>query len=665
MSLDLDQLYALLPAIHRLRDHDQGEPLRALLGVIAEQVAVLEENLDQIYDDQFIETCAEWVVPYIGELIGTRLVHDIAPTTFSQRAQVANTLAYRRRKGTLAVLEQLARDVTAWPARAVEFFDLLVVMQHLNHVRPAKGQTASVRDWQAMAQINTPFDTTAHSVDVRRIASERGLHNIPNIGLFLWRLAAYRVSTAPAARVDDRRYTFSPLGSDVQLFNTPETETALEALAQPINVPGPITRRMLHEDLALFYGADKSIHLTVDGEPIPLEQIVACNLADASDGTGWAHEPTDQFGIDPVLGRIAIPANRTDAPETVEVRYHYGFSADIGGGEYGRGATFSVDLANIQRVTTDTSIAAALTALGSNSGVIEIGDSGHYAEAPALTLADGQTIEIRAADGERPLLRPGGTLEISGASDSVLILNGLLISGGTLRVRGNLLRLVLRHCTLVPGVTLASDGTPQQPETPSLVVESTDTEIELDRCITGGLRTERSTTVHINSSMIDATAPDRFAYAAPTGSQPGGALRITSSTVVGAVTTRLLDFASNTIFMAEAPDADTPPVQAERLQQGCVRFSSVPPGSRVPRRFNCQPADGATVQPQFTTLRYGAAAYAQLSRNCPVEIRRGADDESEMGVFHDLYGPLRTTNLQIRLDEYLRFGLEAGIFFVT
>jgi hypothetical protein len=33
-----------------------------------------------------------------------------------------------------------------------------------------------------------------------------------------------------------------------------------------------------------------------------------------------------------------------------------------------------------------------------------------------------------------------------------------------------------------------------------------------------------------------------------------------------------------------------------------------------------------------------------------------------MGAFHDVFAPQRDTNLRIRLDEYLRFGLEAGVF---
>jgi hypothetical protein len=36
-----------------------------------------------------------------------------------------------------------------------------------------------------------------------------------------------------------------------------------------------------------------------------------------------------------------------------------------------------------------------------------------------------------------------------------------------------------------------------------------------------------------------------------------------------------------------------------------------------------------------------------------------------MGVMHALFQPQRETNLRIRLDEYLRFGLHAGLFYVT
>ncbi|WP_341649539.1 hypothetical protein [Thauera humireducens] len=60
--------------------------------------------------------------------------------------------------------------------------------------------------------------------------------------------------------------------------------------------------------------------------------------------------------------------------------------------------------------------------------------------------------------------------------------------------------------------------------------------------------------------------------------------------------------------------------------------------------------------------RYGTPAYAQLAVRTPAEIRRGADDEGEMGALHHLYAAQRETNLRIRLAEYLRVGLCAGLF---
>src|SRR6185437_7825709 len=108
--------YDLLPAIHRIRDAEQGGPLRGLLSVVEEEWRRLVEDVDGLYDDWFIETCDEWVVPYIADLLGVPGLSSVAGVP-SLRAVVANTIAYRRRKGTPAVLEQLARDVTGWPAR--------------------------------------------------------------------------------------------------------------------------------------------------------------------------------------------------------------------------------------------------------------------------------------------------------------------------------------------------------------------------------------------------------------------------------------------------------------------------------------------------------------------------------------------------------------------
>jgi hypothetical protein len=666
MQFDTETLYKLLPATYRVRDAEQGQPLKALIAVLAEQTLALEENLDQLYDDQFIETCAEWVAPYIGDVIGYRELYGVVPRISSPRAEVANTIAYRRRKGAAAMLEQLARDVTGWPARAVEFFLLLATTQYMNHIRGQHLAAPDLRKWEPLERIGTPFDPVAHTADIRHISARRGKYNIPNIGIFLWRLQAYSLTSSPAFQVDARRYMFSPLGNNTPLYNLPLSEATITHIAAPANVPMPLSRRVLDAYLPAYYGADSSLTVFVNGAEVARDQIVVCNLSDA--GGAWAHQPADKLAVDPALGRLSLPAN-ADPPADVRVSFYYGFSADMGGGEYQRAASFDEALQPVQPVVMPGKIQDALDALA-GAGAVAIGDSGRYGETLSISAAAGQRIELRAAEEFRPTIVLGGDLLISGGDQSEVTLNGLLISGGTLRVRGRLRRLRLRHCTLVPGLALAIDGRPISPTAPALIVESGDTIVEIESCIVGGLRVSADAEIQIANSIVDATAEDHIAYAGLDAMSAGGVLQIVNSTTVGKVWTQELALASNTIFLARLAGGDTwhYPLQADRRQAGCVRFSFVPPGSRTPRRYHCQPesdADAARVRPQLTSLRYGDAGYGQLSARCAAEIRTGADDESEIGAFHDLFGPQRETNLRVRLDEYLRFGLEAGIFYAS
>ena len=65
-----ERLYQLLPAIHRMRDAQQGYALKALLAVIGEQADLVEDDIRQLYENWFIETAQDWAVPYIGALLG-------------------------------------------------------------------------------------------------------------------------------------------------------------------------------------------------------------------------------------------------------------------------------------------------------------------------------------------------------------------------------------------------------------------------------------------------------------------------------------------------------------------------------------------------------------------------------------------------------------------
>ena len=667
MSLDFDTLYKMLPALYRSRDAEGSRALEALIGVLADQIALLEENLAQLYDDQFIETCADWVVPYIGDLVGYRQLHGVTAQVSSPRAEVANTIRLRRGKGTAATLDQLARDVTGWEAHVVEYFQRLVATQHLNHLRPQNLAFPSVRRAEPLERLNGPFDPALHTVDVRRAGKGPARPNIPNIGISLWRLRAYSVSASPAARVDDRRYLFNPLGAPVALFSLPAPQTTGALSSTLANVSQPLSRRALAAAKDAFYGADKSFF--IDG--VALDALTICNLSDAAGGA-WAHTPppAGKVAVDPVLGRIAFATPPAAAPR---VSFYYGFSSDIGGGSYDRLEGFEtlqpVVVVPAQRATIKDSLDAV-----AGGGAAEIADNGRYADTPAIRVTTaGARVELRAADKRRPFLLLGGEFLISGLDNTEASVNGLLIAGGQLRIPAtadNKLRgVTLRHCTLTPGITLTATGAPAQPTAPSLVVES-GAIVEIDQCILGGLRVAPGAQVTIRNSAIDATQQSGVAYAALDGNAGGGALTISDSTVIGKVHTSELRVAENVIFLARLAPGDTwpAPIWTDRRQSGCARFSYLPPGSRVPRPYRCQPAPGTdpcVAQPVFTWLRYGDPGYCQLSRRTSSLIRQGAEDGSEMGVFRLLAQPQRETNLRVRLDEFLRFGLEAGFDFVT
>lgn len=682
-GFDADTLVRLLPAIHRIRDEAQAPPgpLRALLAAMAEELAALEENLDQLYDDLFIETCAGWAVPYIGDLIGYEPLHGLGRGEGLARAEVAHTIALRRRKGTVPVLEQLAYDVTAWRAHAVEYFQMLGWTQYMNHVRPFSHYAPDVRRWEPLARINGPFESTARTVEVRRIESGRGRYNIPNVGIWLWRLNAYPHTRSPAVPVDDRRWLASPLGAPLELFTHPLAEDEITQLAEPLNVPDPIGRRTLAARFARYYGtrpaptepidnSEPSIVLYVDGDEVPRTEVVVCDLRDH--GGAWAHVPPDgRYAIDPVLGRIAVAAD-LPVPERLAISYHYGFSADLGGGEYKRERVADAPGTTVLRVPEDhLTIQAALAALGGD-GVVEIEDSGRYEETLEIAVnADGH-VRLRAKAGCRPTVVLDAALEITGGANSECTLDGLLVTGQPVHVpagSNELARLRLVHVTLVPGLGLDAEGDPAAPGEPSLVVERANTVVEIDHAIVGALRIDHGASLSAADSIVDATDAELAAFIAPDETTPGGALSLEACTVIGTVAAREMPLVSNSLLLARPGSGATrPAVRSEQRQTGCVRFTYLPFDSLTPRRYRCQPdaPEGASrITPRFTSLRYGVAAYCQLGRTTPDEIRRGAEDESEMGAFHSVFAPQRETNLQTRLGEYLRVGLAAGIFYAT
>ncbi|TYT23814.1 hypothetical protein FZO89_16480 [Luteimonas viscosa] len=701
MSLDAQRLYELLPAIHRIRDDALGEPLRALVALFARELEALEEDVEQLYDDQFIETCADWVVPYIGDLIGYRPLAGIAAEVASPRAEVANTIAYRRRKGTALMLEQLARDLLGRPAHVAEFFEQLAATQYMKHLRPHAMATADLRSQPAMRALGGAFNTTAHTPDLRApqatAESGGGRYNIPNIGIFTWRLLALPLTGIPLVPHPDdaggTRFRLDPLGADLALFRRPRSEDSIVTLSAPVHVAAPLDVRDMAAavraaqdaaDPATIdhdYGLGDSLVLLRPGaeadswEPVPVAEIVIADLRDLPGGD-WNHQdtiPDDRVAIDPERGRVVLGAN-VEAP--LRASFHHGFARMLGGGEYERVPEGEALALQVEAMAGEA-LQPHLDAIAAG-GRLRIGDSLTYTAPTTLTVDapanpdDDATVVVAARNGARPLLAASGDITLDIGAGASLVLDGLVISGGALVLpdAGDdaTRTLVLRHCTLVPGLSLLSDGSAASSGVPSLVIEHPFANVRLEHCITGALRVAPGAEVELVDCIVDAGTPTAVAYAAPDDASAGGALTIRDSTLVGKLHARTIELASDTIFHAALAEGDDwlAPVRAQRTQHGCVRFCWLPADSIAPRRYRCLPDDAhPRVRPHFNALRYGQPAYMQLRASTPAAILRGASDEGEIGVMHALAQPQREANLRIRLDEYLRHGLRAGLFHAT
>ncbi|HEX9982030.1 MAG TPA: hypothetical protein VGF69_02085 [Thermoanaerobaculia bacterium] len=864
MNTALD-FYSLLPALYRIKDEERSGALRALLRILQAEADHLRRNVDDLYDDFFIETCAPWVVPYIGELVANNPIYEV-PGTPTRRADVARTLHYRHGKGTQRILEQLAHDVTGWSAHVVAFFELLEWTQNVNHIRLKVG-TVDVRDEEKLDRFDGPFDTIAHTADVRPPAQASGWHNVPNTGFFLWRLRSHRLTTLqPRQAANVFGWHVSPIGNPAPLFHLPAT-FGTRALTREEDVEAPIRAFAMHHHIDSYYGAGLSLALFKDGSDTPIPPGAICTM----DLRDWRRPAAGRVGVDVRSGRVTFPVG--EEADSLIVNAVYGFSGDLGSGPYDRDTTILVsgpDTAIVDasaHPTLQDAIDAAL-ALPAPNVVVTIADNATYEE--DLTFSVGaQALTIQAESTFRPTLI--GSITVQGTDlASALTLSGLLIGGGV-RVDGRLALLKLLHTTLVPGRTLDEQGAPRESHLPSISVATSNTrlKIELERSITGPISTpSESLGITSHDSIIDAAAQDgegtlvpalvsgalppvpvltspqrklvvsigergprtitlpvpasltqlaaamqsairalsdapehkaaivaatsdtllllggdgtrvrvsaanndattaaelkldepnarqtlallgsiretidvgfapeldvvvdegapvtlafntpadlaaardalaqelqsagidadvilagnrliavpgdgmqaiRFIPSAgdratvralglasvcaaiagdPAGIEAGPMVTLDETTILGRVFVRQIE-ASNSIFDA--------PVIAQRRQTGCVRFSYVAPHSQLPRRFRCQPDTDARVEPAFTSRRYGDPAYGQLSLACAEEIRRGADDGFEMGAFHFLMQPQRETNLRVRLAEYLPFGLDAALIYVT
>ncbi|MGW4891785.1 hypothetical protein ACWEQL_05900 [Kitasatospora sp. NPDC004240] len=739
-----DQLYARLPAAIRARDAEVGTPLRALLRIVGEQADALAADIAREYDNHFIETCDDQYVPYLAELVGTVSLYDgsaaeddataltefddlrgprlLPPAGASARADVARTIAMRRRKGTVAALDEVAHYACGFPVRLVEGLARTVWTQHLRHAR-SDLTTPRLPTRLDTALAGTPFDRTSRLVDVRRPDGPVGWYHPAHVtvAVFRERAAAHRRVTARPA---DRpwRYRLDPLGLDRPLFTRGARAAALPPELRAATVPAPLDPALLEADLLAHprapRGADgrrppsTALYGEVGERPgapaaslgIWLDDDFVTPAADeGAPGPGYAAQlvsrrldpwPADRprgrvVAVDVRNGRVAVG---TDLPLPARLRasFFHGAAGLVGGGDYDRSGWLSagepdqvltVGASGADHATL-TGALAAWTASGARHTVVRLLDSEEYPLPGALALG-GRSLFLEAADLHRPVVRPtaaGAVLDVSG--EGTLTLSGLALDG-RIRTGAGLGRLRLLHCTLPPGGARDATGGPVA-DGPSLLVAgpSPRLRVQLAFCLLGPVRLDAPADELL---VLDSVVTGPAAVAGPAADGTG--LRAERTTFLGTVAARTVE-ASECLFTAR--------LTAARTQQGCLRFSYLPPDEpgtgapgRAPRRFACQPelavarllaarpgvtgarrealvaAERRRVRPVLVSRRYGDPGFAELDPRCPPEIAAGAEDGSEMGAYGHVKQPQRLDNLRRRLDEFLPAGVTAGVSVVV
>jgi len=556
-----DKLWGLLPAIYRSLDTDSFTtpgPLRELVNRIGAQAAVLRRSIDRLWEDQSIETCDDWVISYVADLLATNLVSSLDAR--GQRIDVAKTIYYRRRKGTVAILEEIAANITNWDARVVEFFRRMGRTRHnfdpplglpADTSDPAGalalqleeglsglwtgsgiGGWADLRNRYGASKSQSAFDEFFHTADFRLGVDMVGWHNIPRLGVFLWRLQSFAVDQSTPVPMNGcpNQYSFDPTGRQIPLFAAASRSQSASygdnwVSPQEWQLPGPIATPLLQAALTdpgtiPLYSAVAADGVTIIPNSFGVFQKPSAVyvLLDISD---FLDPATQRSTVFPEIGRFRVL--NPPASQPLFVTYNYGFSSTIGAGPYDRRLAGTKPPVLPQPVTSIQGGATNAVTANAPVGTTTIADSLTYTKITDVATID--NVVVQAGAKKRPVLRlPAPSPAVSawtltGNAGSSLTLDGLLISGGDIVLKGKFASVTLSCCTLDPGnagdTTLFEQSVDGRDLRPCrLWIEAEVQQFTLDRCITGPIRTRNGGSVETfaaNDSILQGIRTSGFA----------------------------------------------------------------------------------------------------------------------------------------------------------
>ena len=717
-----EKIWQMIPAFYRDADGIADNPgvLRAMVEIMAEPAALLRRSNDHLWDDEFIDLCDSWAVPYIADLVATRLISAL--NTRGRRIDVAKTIYYRRRKGTVRILEELINDITGWGGKVVEEFRHLARFQHALDPQPQPflgrftgtppGGFADLRRPRGSELAGGPFDEFFHLPDVRKARGTYGLYNIPKIVFHLYRLESRPlVEVTPAAGPNASAFTFDPSGRDVPLFSRSNRDQAFDwdqwGSAKEWELPAPIRCRELGDAeyliteasvLALILlglsAAGASDLRQLRDVPFPSEASFHDRL-----GTMPSHIELLSAPIYNNLLRLVLIDDCGKSgllPESISVESSPGSVVAREVITSGNLSTWTA-MAPGKELVIDPergrmlfvgAVAPAAVPLVNYfygfSGPIGAGtyDRSGFVLTPTLPVLS-VNAAVAAADIDPGTVAVTGVTEFADSSTFGPAADRVGIQNTQIQGR-NQQRPYLRIAT-----NWTLDSTPNLDA--SLTIEGVwiGTSAPFSLVLAGNYKT-----VTIRHSTLDPGGVNALAnpiaplpieitgnvetlvidhaITAPISLNGGSVktLEISDSIVqsINPATPAIdlplskLDIRRSTVFGAVNGDRL---YASEALFTGIVDIADTQDGCF---RFSGAPTGSRVPHPyeshffedaehNFTSRRFGQAGYAQLSQSAPTGLLTGAENGSEIGAFSSLIGPIRLAGLRAKVDEFMPFGL--------